>query len=188
MGVVLSAICKLIAGLAAVEGSLDGLTGFQLAQSTTTNYTNDTTSGEIRFVQNKPVVVIRANITAYTQGSNAGVTVTYWQEAAGNPMLHQLGVAGGNMEGKEVRLGVPSSVAWAEVLGATDLVIGVVLCSFRGVGRWGTEGFPGGGLLQCAWIDRVLFFIDGNNVDAEHLTIRSAVHLALERVGFHRLV
>ena len=30
----------------------------------------------------------------------AGVTVTYWQEAAGNPVLHQLGVAGGNMEGK----------------------------------------------------------------------------------------
>ncbi|MCH4554159.1 potassium-transporting ATPase subunit KdpA, partial [Aestuariibaculum sp. L182] len=24
----------------------------------------------------------------------AGVTVTYWQEAAGNPILHQLGVAG----------------------------------------------------------------------------------------------
>ncbi len=30
----------------------------------------------------------------------AGTTVAYWAEAAGNPILHQLGVAGGNMEGK----------------------------------------------------------------------------------------
>ena len=30
----------------------------------------------------------------------AGVTVTYWAEAAGNPLMHQLGLAGGNMEGK----------------------------------------------------------------------------------------
>ena len=38
-----------------------------------------------------------------------GVTVTYWAEAAGNPLLHQLGVAGGNMEGKEVRFGIAAS-------------------------------------------------------------------------------
>ncbi|RYD49683.1 MAG: potassium-transporting ATPase subunit A, partial [Sphingomonadales bacterium] len=31
----------------------------------------------------------------------AGTAVVYWQEAAGNPVLHNLGVAGGNMEGKE---------------------------------------------------------------------------------------
>ena len=30
----------------------------------------------------------------------AGVTVCYWQEAAGNPVLHSLRDAGGNMEGK----------------------------------------------------------------------------------------
>ncbi|WP_242417345.1 potassium-transporting ATPase subunit KdpA [Sphingomonas panni] len=39
----------------------------------------------------------------------AGTTVTYWSEAAGNPMLHNLGVAGGNMEGKEVRFGIAAS-------------------------------------------------------------------------------
>ncbi|MBW8745330.1 MAG: potassium-transporting ATPase subunit KdpA, partial [Sphingomonas sp.] len=39
----------------------------------------------------------------------AGVAVCYWQEAAGNPMLHQLGLAGGNMEGKEVRFGTAAS-------------------------------------------------------------------------------
>ncbi len=45
----------------------------------------------------------------------AGVTVTYWQEAAGNPVLHQLGVAGGNMEGKEVRFGIAASSLFAVV-------------------------------------------------------------------------
>jgi K+-transporting ATPase ATPase A chain len=39
----------------------------------------------------------------------AGTTVAYWQEAAGTPMLHTLGVAGGNMEGKEVRFGIAAS-------------------------------------------------------------------------------
>ena len=33
-----------------------------------------------------------------------GVAVAYWAEAAGNPLVHALGVDGGNMEGKEVRL------------------------------------------------------------------------------------
>ena len=31
----------------------------------------------------------------------AGVAVSYWAEAAGNPLVHALGVDGGNMEGKE---------------------------------------------------------------------------------------
>ncbi|MCW3849411.1 potassium-transporting ATPase subunit KdpA [Sphingomonas sp. LB-2] len=50
----------------------------------------------------------------------AGVTVTYWQEAAGNPILHQLGVAGGNMEGKEVRFGVAASSLFAVVTTAAS--------------------------------------------------------------------
>ncbi|MBW6528133.1 potassium-transporting ATPase subunit KdpA [Sphingomonas sp. RHCKR7] len=50
----------------------------------------------------------------------AGVTVTYWQEAAGNPVLHQLGVAGGNMEGKEVRFGVAASALFAVVTTAAS--------------------------------------------------------------------
>ncbi len=43
----------------------------------------------------------------------AGCAIAYWAEAAGNPLLHTLGVSGGNMEGKEVRFGIPQSVTWA---------------------------------------------------------------------------
>jgi len=50
----------------------------------------------------------------------AGVTVTYWQEAAGNPILHQMGVAGGNMEGKEVRFGIAASALFAVVTTAAS--------------------------------------------------------------------
>lgn len=50
----------------------------------------------------------------------AGVTVTYWQEAAGNPVLHQLGVAGGNMEGKEVRFGIAASALFSVVTTAAS--------------------------------------------------------------------
>ena len=49
-----------------------------------------------------------------------GVTVAYWQEAAGNPVLHQLGVAGGNMEGKEVRFGIAASALFAVVTTAAS--------------------------------------------------------------------
>jgi K+-transporting ATPase ATPase A chain len=50
----------------------------------------------------------------------AGVTVTYWQEAAGNPVLHNLGVAGGNMEGKEVRFGIAASSLFSVVTTAAS--------------------------------------------------------------------
>jgi K+-transporting ATPase ATPase A chain len=50
----------------------------------------------------------------------AGVTVTYWQEATGNPILHQLGAAGGNMEGKEVRFGIAASSLFAVVTTAAS--------------------------------------------------------------------
>jgi K+-transporting ATPase ATPase A chain len=50
----------------------------------------------------------------------AGVTVTYWQEAAGNPILHHVGVAGGNMEGKEVRFGIAASSLFAVVTTAAS--------------------------------------------------------------------
>jgi potassium-transporting ATPase potassium-binding subunit len=50
----------------------------------------------------------------------AGVTVTYWQEAAGNPVLHQVGVAGGNMEGKEVRFGIAASALFSVVTTAAS--------------------------------------------------------------------
>lgn len=50
----------------------------------------------------------------------AGVTLAYWQEAAGNPILHQLGAAGGNMEGKEVRFGIAASALFAAITTAAS--------------------------------------------------------------------
>jgi len=50
----------------------------------------------------------------------AGVSVVYWQEAAGNPLLHQLGVAGGNMEGKELRFGLAASALFSVVTTAAS--------------------------------------------------------------------
>ena len=50
----------------------------------------------------------------------AGIAVTYWQEAAGNPILHALGVPGGNMEGKEVRFGIVASALFAVVTTAAS--------------------------------------------------------------------
>jgi K+-transporting ATPase ATPase A chain len=50
----------------------------------------------------------------------AGVSVTYWQEAAGNPNFHALGLAGGNMEGKEVRFGIAASALFSVVTTAAS--------------------------------------------------------------------
>ncbi|GAB7554402.1 potassium-transporting ATPase subunit KdpA [Novosphingobium sp. 11B] len=49
-----------------------------------------------------------------------GTAVVYWQEAAGNPVLHHLGVGGGNMEGKEVRFGVVASALFSVVTTAAS--------------------------------------------------------------------
>lgn len=50
----------------------------------------------------------------------AGVAVTYWAEAAGNPLMHGLGLAGGNMEGKEVRFGLALSSLFAVITTAAS--------------------------------------------------------------------
>lgn len=50
----------------------------------------------------------------------AALIVVYWAEGAGNPSIHQLGVAGGNLEGKDVRFGVSASALWADVTTATS--------------------------------------------------------------------
>jgi len=49
-----------------------------------------------------------------------GTAVVYWQEAVGNPVLHHLGIAGGNMEGKEVRFGVVASALFSVVTTAAS--------------------------------------------------------------------
>ncbi|MFD1105027.1 potassium-transporting ATPase subunit KdpA [Sphingobium olei] len=49
-----------------------------------------------------------------------GVTITYWQEGTGNPVLHQLGAMGGNMEGKEVRFGIAASALFSVITTAAS--------------------------------------------------------------------
>jgi len=50
----------------------------------------------------------------------AGVAVCYWAEAAGNPLVHALGVDGGNMEGKESRFGIALSALFAVITTAAS--------------------------------------------------------------------
>ncbi len=54
----------------------------------------------------------------------AGTTAIYAAESAGNPIHHALGIAGGNMEGKEVRFGIAASSLFANV--TTDASCGAV--------------------------------------------------------------
>lgn len=50
----------------------------------------------------------------------AGVTICYWAEAAGNPLVHALGIDGGNMEGKETRFGIALSALFAVITTAAS--------------------------------------------------------------------
>ncbi len=50
----------------------------------------------------------------------AGVTVAYWAEAGGTTAMHALGLAGGNMEGKEVRFGIVASSLFAVITTAAS--------------------------------------------------------------------
>jgi len=50
----------------------------------------------------------------------AGVAVTYWAEANGTNTLSALGLAGGNMEGKEVRFGIVASSLFAVITTAAS--------------------------------------------------------------------
>ncbi|MCL4545252.1 MAG: potassium-transporting ATPase subunit KdpA [Chloroflexi bacterium] len=68
-----------------------------------------------------------------------GITITYVAEQGGNPLLSHLGVnqvasalqSGGNMEGKEVRFGVPLSILWAVTTTATSCgAVNAMLDSF----------------------------------------------------------
>ena len=54
----------------------------------------------------------------------AGFTAAYAAEAAGNPIVHALGVAGANFEGKEVRFGIAASALFATM--TTDTSCGAV--------------------------------------------------------------
>ena len=79
----------------------------------------------------------------------AGVTVAYWAEARGNPMLTAAGAdqtvtatsPGGNMEGKEVRFGIANTALFATV--TTDASCGAV-------NGWHDSFTPLGGLVPMA--------------------------------------
>ena len=79
----------------------------------------------------------------------AGVTVAYWAEARGNPMLTKAGAdqtvtamqPGGNMEGKEVRFGIANTALFATA--TTDASCGAV-------NGWLDSFTPLGGLVPLA--------------------------------------
>ena len=78
-----------------------------------------------------------ALITAMAVLLIAGVAVTYWAEAAGNPILTSLGVdaAQGNMDGKEVRFGPAMTALYAAVTtGLSDGGVNGMHGSFTGLG------------------------------------------------------
>lgn len=50
----------------------------------------------------------------------AGTAITYAAEGAGNPLLNALGLQGGNLEGKELRFGIPGSALFAVVTTAAS--------------------------------------------------------------------
>ncbi|ESW67492.1 potassium-transporting ATPase subunit KdpA [Mesorhizobium sp. M0615] len=50
----------------------------------------------------------------------AGVVICYWAEAAGNPLVHALGVDGANLEGKESRFGIAASALFAVITTAAS--------------------------------------------------------------------
>ncbi len=65
----------------------------------------------------------------------AGVAVTYWAEANGNPVFTALGINGGNMEGKEVRFGIAGSALFAVVTTAASCgAVNAMLDSFTPLG------------------------------------------------------
>ncbi|MCZ8548560.1 potassium-transporting ATPase subunit KdpA [Mesorhizobium qingshengii] len=65
----------------------------------------------------------------------AGVAVCYWAEASGNPLVHALGIDGGNMEGKESRFGIAMSALFAVVTTAASCgAVNAMHDSFTAIG------------------------------------------------------
>lgn len=64
-----------------------------------------------------------------------GAAVAYWAEASGNPLMHAMGIAGPNMEGKEVRFGPALSTVWAVfTTGASNGSVNAMHNSFMPLG------------------------------------------------------
>ncbi len=111
-----------------------------------------------------------------------GVTVAYWAEARGNPLLagtEQRSTAlqpGGNMEGKEVRFGIANSTLWATV--TTDASCGAI-------NSWHDSFTPLGGLVPLAniMLSEVVFGGVGAGMYGMLIDIVLAVFIAGLMVG-----
>ncbi len=112
----------------------------------------------------------------------AGVTVTYWAEANGNPLLHGVDQhasatqSGGNMEGKEVRFGIANTALWATA--TTDASCGAI-------NGWHDSFTPLGGMapLVNIMLSEVIFGGVGAGMYGMLIYIVLAVFIAGLMVG-----
>jgi len=112
----------------------------------------------------------------------AGVTVAYWAEARGNPLLagvdqHVSAVQpGGNMEGKEVRFGIANTALWATV--TTDASCGAI-------NGWHDSFTPLGGMVPLVniMLSEVIFGGVGAGMYGILIYIVLAVFIAGLMVG-----
>jgi len=112
----------------------------------------------------------------------AGVTVAYWAEARGNPLLagtNQQVTAmqsGGNMEGKEVRFGIANTALWTTV--TTDASCGAI-------NGWHDSFMPLGGMIPLVniMLSEVIFGGVGAGMYGMLIYIVLAVFIAGLMVG-----
>src|SRR6201993_4042227 len=112
----------------------------------------------------------------------AGVTVAYWAEARGNPLLagtnqQTTGLqSGGNMEGKEVRFGIANTALWATV--TTDASCGAI-------NGWHDSFTPLGGMVPLVniMLSEVIFGGVGAGMYGMLIYIVLAVFIAGLMVG-----
>ena len=112
----------------------------------------------------------------------AGVTVAYWAEARGNPLLHGVNQhatamqAGGNMEGKEVRFGITNSALFATV--TTDASCGAI-------NSWHDSFMPLGGMVPLVniMLSEVIFGGVGAGMYGMLIYVVLAVFIAGLMVG-----
>jgi K+-transporting ATPase ATPase A chain len=112
-----------------------------------------------------------------------GVSVTYWAEARGNPLLaagvdqHASALqSGGNMEGKEVRFGIANTALWATV--TTDASCGAI-------NGWHDSFTPLGGMVPLVniMLSEVIFGGVGAGMYGMLIYIVLAVFIAGLMVG-----
>ncbi len=112
----------------------------------------------------------------------AGVSVAYWAEAQGNPLLHGVNQqatamqSGGNMEGKDIRFGITNTALWATV--TTDASCGAI-------NGWHDSFTPLGGMVPLVniMLSEVIFGGVGAGMYGMLIYIVLAVFIAGLMVG-----